>query len=206
MAAVHPARLAVQEVLPRTGVRPPDPRILLGHQALSAGSLLAQLQDLRSLGAASDPQVSASEVSSPDHSASDPLVSAELEQPAEEVGPCIAPVPLLAVVAMAALLSEVSALDLQIVADAGLAVVGEGQHVVAAAADVGLPEDADQDPVAVGVAAAAAVGDSAADVDLGFAAELDEDWAAVQGEDLAVGQDADSAAVEAVGVAAAGVD
>jgi hypothetical protein len=107
---------------------------------------------------------------------------------------------------MAALLSEVSALDLQTAADAGLAAVGEGQHVVAAAADVGLPEDADQDPVAVGVAAAAAVGDSAADVDLGFAAELDEDWAAVQGEDLAVGQDADSAAVEAVGVAAAGVD
>ena len=205
MAAVHPARLAGQEVLPRTGVRPPDPRILLGHQALSAGSLLAQLQDLRSLGAASDLQVSASAVSSPDHSASDPLVSAELEQPAEEVGPCIAPVPLLAVVAMAALLSEVSALDLQTAADAGLAAVGEGQHVVAAAADVGLPEDADQEPVAVGVAAAA-VGDSAADVDLGFAAELDEDWAAVQGEDLAVGQDADSAAVEAVGVAAAGVD
>ena len=204
MAAVHPARLAGQEVLPHTGVRPPDPRILLGHQALSAGSLLAQLQDLRSLGAASDLQVSASAVSSPDHSASDPLVSAELEQPAEEVGPCIAPVPLLAVVAMAALWSEVSALDLQTAADAGLAAVGEGQHVVAAAADVGLPEDADQEPVAVGVAAA--VGDFAADVDLGFAAELDEDWAAVQGEDLAVGQDADSAAVEAVGVAAAGVD
>ena len=52
--------------------------------------------------------------------------------------------------------------------------------------------------------AAAAVGDSAADVDLGFAAELDEDWAAVQGEDFAVGQDADAAAVEAdVGVATA---
>ena len=84
--------------------------------------------------------------------------------------------------------------------DAGLAAV------VAAAADVGLPEDADQEPVAVAVAAAA-VGDSAADVDLGFAAELDEDWAAVQDEDLAVGQDPDLAAVEAdLGVAAAGVD
>jgi len=186
VAAVHPARLlAVQEVLPRTGVRPLDPRILLGHQARNAGSLLVQFQDLQSLGVASDPQALASEVSSPDHSALDPLVSAELEQPAEEVGPCIAPVPLLAVVAMAALWSEVSALDLQTAADAGLAAVGEGQHVVAAAADVGLPEDADQEPVAVGVAAA--VGDFAADVDLGFAAELDEDWAAVQGEDLAVG-------------------
>ena len=52
----------------------------------------------------------------------------------------------------------------------------------------------------MGVAAAAAVGDSAADVDLGFAAELDEDWAAVQSEDLAVGQDPDLAAVEAVGL------
>ena len=204
MAAVHLARhLAVQGVLPHTGVRPPGPRILLGHQARSAGLLLAQLQDLQSLGAASDPQVLASEASSLDHSAWDPLVSAELEQPAEEVGPCIAPVPLLAVVAMAALWSEVSALDLQIVADAGLAAVGERQHVVAVAADVGLPEDADQEPVVVGVAAEE---DSAVDVDLGFAAELDEDWVAVQGVGLVVGQDADSAAGKAVEVAAAGVD
>ena len=60
----------------------------------------------------------------------------------------------------------------------------------------------------MGAAAVAAVEDSAADVDLGFAVELDEDWVAVQGEDLAVEQGADSAAVEAVGVAvaAAGVD
>ena len=102
-AAVHLARhLAGQEVEPRTGVQLPDLRILLGHQDQSAESLLVQLQDLLSLAAALDPRVLASEASSLDHSAWDPLVSAELGQPAEEVGPCIAQVRLLAVVAMAA--------------------------------------------------------------------------------------------------------
>ena len=84
-----------------------------------------------------------------------------------------------------------------------------GQHVAVAAEDAGLPEDADQAPAAEGVAAAAAVGDSVADVDLGFAAELDGDLAAGQDEGSAVGLDADSAAVKVVGevaAAAAGVD
>ena len=105
VAAVHPTghHLAEQEVLPHTVVQPLDPRILLGHQAQSAGSLPALLQDLRSLGVALDPQVVASEASSPDHSALDPPVSAELGQLAgDPVGLCIAPVPLLVVVAMVA--------------------------------------------------------------------------------------------------------
>ena len=81
-----------------------------------------------------------------------------------------------------------------------------GQHVAVAAEDAGLPEDADQAPAAEGVAAAAAVGDSVADVDLGFAAELDGDLAVAQHGGLAVGLGADFAAVEAVGVLAAAAD
>ena len=99
MAAVHLARhLAGQEVEPRTGVQLPDLRILLGHQDQSAESLLVQLQDLLSLAAALDPRVLASEASSLDHSAWDPLASAALGRLAEEVAPYIALVLLLAVV------------------------------------------------------------------------------------------------------------
>ena len=104
MVVDHLARhLAGQEVLLHTGVQPPDLRILLDHQDQSAVSPLVQLQGLLSLVVALDHQVLASVASSLDHSALDPLVSAVLEQLAEEVAPCIALVLLLAVVVMAAL-------------------------------------------------------------------------------------------------------
>ena len=103
MVVAHLAtHLAGPEALPHTGVQPPDLRILLGHQDQSVVSPLVQLQGLLSLAVALDHRVLASVASSLDHSALDPLVSAVLEQLAEEVAPCIALVLLLAGVVMAA--------------------------------------------------------------------------------------------------------